>query len=502
MYDYNLKSRNRFEVKIQSNIQRKIQIMQLISNEKRWYTFEEISLVINTSSRTIGKDLSYIKELIPENWEIQIQKGYGVQLLMPANASIEDFNCLFFRKSLTFKVLSALMEQGEAKVASLAEELYIQPYVVTKVLKKVERDIAHYNLRLQRNPLKIIGEEWQIILMFSELYSSAYSSLEWPFQTEKADIFQLIEEIEDSMDIVLCLNSRRFLSYFLAILLIRKQQNYEIRSINSFFYLNDRTPYYNKISICLNKFGQMYGMHFSDSEKIMLTIAFKCSNYIYKHPRKEKDTDIQIFKEHKVPIYNIVRDFIEMLHYKLGDNFIRDDKFIYELIVHFRKNIYRLALYPYIGNDEVNVIQYKKKKYFKTFLQVKEVYNKWIKKHKIASFVPETEIVNIVMFIEAARICNSIKPKKAIIVTKEGEGWKKYIVATLKNKFGNKIEFPDIYSPNLFRELDLEDKYDIDFIITTIPIKINSPPVIQIHPFVSDRDLHNIEYYIDRSLNK
>ncbi|PED41067.1 hypothetical protein [Bacillus cereus] len=102
------------------------------------------------------------------------------------------------------------------------------------------------------------------------------------------------------------------------------------------------------------------------------------------------------------------------------------------------------------------------------------------------------------MYIEAARICSNIKPKKAIVFTKEGEGWKKYILATLKKRFGNKIEFPAIDLPNMFRELDLERKYDIDFIISTILLNNNFPPVTQIQPSVPERDLYNIEYYINK----
>ncbi|PEX87259.1 BglG family transcription antiterminator [Bacillus cereus] len=491
-------SENGFEIKIQSEIQRKIKIMQLISIEKRWYTVEEISQTINISAKTISKDLACIKDIIPHDWEIKIKKGYGVKLSMPINASVKKVISAFFRESLTFQVLKELMEKSGTTVTAIAENLHIQPYVVTKVLKKVEKDMAQYGLKLKRKPLEIIGEEWKVVFMLTKLYSRAYLSSEWPFQYNQEIIFRFIEKIENSMDVVLYLGSRRILSYYIAILLIRKQQGYEIQWVNNFSKLNMDTPYFQKISTCLDRMGEDVGIHFSVPEKIILTIVYKCLDYIDKNPNKRREYDIQIFHERKVPVYNLIREFIEMLTNRLGYQFIKNEEFIYSLILHLRKRIYILRFYPYLKRPEITTIQYMKKKHLKTFLQVKNIYNEWIRKHEIAHFVPDHEIVKIVMYIEAARICNNITPKKTVLITNEGDGWKNYISAIIKDKFGDKIAFPTIISSNLARECELETEHDIDFIISTIPLRVSVHPVILIQPVVTERDLQNIEFYINK----
>ncbi|HDR4766487.1 TPA: transcription antiterminator [Bacillus thuringiensis] len=497
MYDSYIEDLAGFRIELQSEIKRRINLMKLISTEKRWYTFDEISTFINTSSKTISRDLSFIQDLLPRGWRINVRKGYGVQLILPMHAMIEEIICIFFRESLTFNILDRLMKNSETTIKKLTEELHIQPSAISKALKKIEKDLAYYDLKLQRKPIKVIGDEWKIIFMFTSLYTKAYVNLEWPFQYKQDLIFTYIKEIENALGVVLYLSGRYKLSYFVAIMLMRKQQGFEIQWVDDFLQLNVDTPYFKKISMYLEEIQSKENITFSIPEKIILTMMFKCLNFIYRFPKKEKENDIRIFHNQKIPIYNILRDFIELLYARLEENFIKEDEFAYSMITHFRKNIYRLHFYNYVERSEKYTTKFIKETYFKTFTQVKDIYIKWIKKHQIAIHVPDDEIVNIVVYIESQRMKQQIKSKKAIIVTKEGDCWRDYISAQVKRKFGNKIEFPDLISINIANGLKLEENYDIDFILSTTPLKQQKHPVIMIQPIITERDIYNIKKYID-----
>lgn len=498
MWNYEVEIKDPFEVQIQSDIKRKIKLVKFILRENRWYTLEEISTAINVSTKTIGKDLKNIKELMPHTWSIHIQKGMGVKLLIPVNESVNEIISILFRSSLTFQVLNKLLKQGETTVANLAEELHIQPYMVTKVLKKVEKDLALYDLKLHRKPVKIIGQEFKIITMFSHLYFKAYVNTEWPFQFKQNEILKLIDNIENTTNTVLFLSSRRIYLYYIAIFIIRKKQNYNIQKIEDIFYLNEGTRHLNNISIHLDAFGKKCGIHFSKAEKIQLTTVFKCLNYIYDYQDEKRELEVQLFEYRKIPIYNLVSDFIDELYDSFRYQFIKDDAFICSMIVHFRKRIYSLFFGPYIKRFEQSSLKEMKKKYSKTYLKVKEIYTKWLKKHTITNFISEEEILSIVIYIEAARINNNLTSKKILVVTKEGDYWTKYIQAILKEQFGDKIDFPYVVSKNLSKGLDrLEPDYDVDIILSTIPLQVKSHPIIQISPCISERDLHNIKFYLE-----
>ncbi|PFJ18210.1 capsule biosynthesis protein [Bacillus cereus] len=482
----------------ESDIKRKIHILELISAEKRWYTYTEISQAINASNKTIKKDLAYIQEFLPRTWSIMIKKGYGVQIEMPFYTSIQEMISLFFRESLTFKILDSIFRNEESTVHSLAENLYIQPNKIVNILKKIEKEISQFGLEIKKNPVRIVGAEAKIIYMFAKLYSSTYLNDEWPFQQRKEIINKCITEIEKYLNIILTVDSKHQFSYFIAILLIRKKQGYKIKLANPFSKFNINTPLYNKVSLFVENVKNDFSTSFSIYEKIMITIIIKSLDYRFKYPLKEKNQEIQLFQQQEISIYKIVKDFISMLDETLKSTFIKDEEFIYSLILHFRKTLYLLHIYSYVKPKEEAIHKHIEDRYTKTFHQVREVYKKWIKKHQIASYVPNKEIVNIVLQIEATRIKNDITPKKVIIITKEGECWKSYISAVLKEKFGEKLEFISISSSENIRENELAEGYSIDFVISTIPLNLKSNPVIQIQPIITERDLSNIRYYINQ----
>ncbi|MCU5669019.1 helix-turn-helix domain-containing protein [Bacillus cereus] len=488
----------KFEIKIQSEIKHKISILKLISSEKRWYTFEELAKLIRVSNKTISKCLHNIKDFIPKGWEIQIKKGYGIKLVMPINTSVTEVTCEFFRESLTFQILIILLNNKTTTIFEIVDKLYIQPYMVTRALKKIEKDIAAFGLRIQRKPLKIIGEEWKILNMFTELYSKAYLSSDWPFEFNQKRVLFVIRKLEKYAGVLLSLSSRRKFSYFIAILLIRKQEGHTIHLTSNFLNLNIDTPLYEKLSTLLEEVKASDNIAFSTSEKNLLTAVFKCLNYTFKCPLMEKDKDLKIFHEERVPFYNLIRDFISILDNKLGTQFIKDDDFIYSLIMYFRQKIYLLRAYPHINISDVTHFEPIKEKHLKTFLQVKDVYIKWIQKHKINDCVPNNEILNIVVQVEASRVSANINPKKVIIITKDGYHWERYITSILKEHFGNKIKFISINQADIIGEYDIKKNHNIDFIISTLPVRVNQNLVIQIHPTITKRDLANIDNYINQ----
>ncbi|WP_242476493.1 hypothetical protein [Bacillus cereus] len=207
---------------------------------------------------------------------------------------------------------------------------------------------------------------------------------------------------------------------------------------------------------------------------------------------------MQIFHQQEIQVYRIVKDFIHMLDERFGSSFIEDEEFIYTLILHFRKTLYFLPIYSYIQPKEETVHTYIQQKYNQTFLQVKEVYHIWVQNHQIADYVPNKEIVNIVLQIEPSRIQNKNTSKKVLIITKERDCWKNYMIAVLKEKFGGKIKFISFSSAEQIRENELAEVQCIDFVISTLPLHLKSNPVIQIQPILTERDFSNIQYYVNQ----
>ncbi|WP_410993531.1 BglG family transcription antiterminator [Bacillus cereus] len=483
-----------FEVELPLDIKRKISMLKFISTEKRWYTFEEISQHINISTKTISKDLLMITDILPSTWEIKVQKGYGVQLIMPINASIEEIITCFFRTSIKFKILDILFHCENATVACIADKLYVQSYVVTKSLKRIEKDLSHYNLKLQRKPLRIVGTEWEVLLMYTEFYLKASLYSEWPFSCEQSSILKFIENAESYMGRHFYISSKRFASYYLSTLLTRKQQGYSNEWKDLFSSL--QTSNFYIISKQLETLEQTFSISFSEADKMIVTILFNSLNYTYIDADKIKKQDMTTLRTGKVAIFTLVKKFIDRLFHTLEDKFIKEEQFICMLIEHFRKRIYLLHVHSHIKHIETVDIQYIKRKYLKTFLQVKKVYYDWIQEYEIATYVPDEEIIDIVLYIESYRIISNTTAKRIIIICKEGEAWKQYISALLKGEFGNKIELVTKNVQNILKEHPNPTE-NIDFIISTIPLELQHSPVILIQSIITERDLQNIRNFIN-----
>lgn len=120
--------------------------------------------------------------------------------------SISEIISKFFKRSLTFLTFQQLLEHDFNTIASLADKLYIPLSSMNKVLGKVEARLEKFGLSLTKRPLRIVGDEVHILLMFSDLYLEAFVGKEWPFTEYSKDRFDsYISHIEEKLGITLLL---------------------------------------------------------------------------------------------------------------------------------------------------------------------------------------------------------------------------------------------------------------------------------------------------------
>ncbi|MCR8979883.1 BglG family transcription antiterminator [Brevibacillus laterosporus] len=473
---------------------RQIQIMKLLGGENRWFTVKELSEKIGCSYKTVAKEISIMKDFLPSGWEICSVKGKGVQLFLPDSSSINEVISLFVRDSFTFQVFQQLLEGNSKTVSQLAENLFIQGPSLQNVLRSVGKHLKTYKLQLQRNPLQIVGNELQIIMMFFELYTSSYTNKEWPFVEYEELCLQYLDEVEEALGITFDVCDRHKLSYYIAILLIRKKQGYQINLGNQFSHYNIGTPYYHTISTILDQLTSDYNISLTPEDKVVITIVIKASKHAYKDIDKVKKEALQYFQEGKIQVFIYMKDFIHMLENRIKKSLIHDEEFVFTLIDYFKRTIYTLKYFSTIKVREKNITKYINEKHRETFLLVKEVYNEWAKKYGIADHIIDDEIANVTMQLEAT-ISFKSESKKALIISGEGTSWKRYMEAILRERFGEKLQVSDQYLYDITEEQI--KTLDIDIIITTIPIDIQSIPVIRVQSILSQRNLHTLQQFIN-----
>ncbi|AIG26674.1 BglG family transcription antiterminator [Brevibacillus laterosporus] len=481
---------------LEKGILRCIQLAKLITSENRWFTISELVQKLGGSNQTIRKDISFINEVLPPSWELTCQKGRGIQLIKPSSSSNNELFCLLYRRSVAFEIFDELLQGDVKTVCHLTEKLFLQPRSVYTHLKKIQKHIQLYGLHLEKKPLRIVGNESQIILMFYDLYLQAYSDHEWPFtEINQEAILRYIHRFEELAGINFHQSSRRKLSFFLTIFFKRKQQGYvvELEPCKIDTYVH--TSIYQKMSVISEKVRDELNISLTIDDIVLITIAINASRYTFKDINLAKQTFLHYFKEGKIAIYQYAKEFISMLEQETGQRLTENEEFIFDICNYLRRIPYRFQRLSMIKRPEKITTKYIKEKYANTYEQVKIAFDTFVQKYGLASNAYEEEIAKVTLRIEASNMLAATAHKKAMLVIAEGESWKAYIRAALIQRFGGKLHCVQ-KDMNDFTKDELLSM-GIDLIITTTPLEIEGISTICINPIISQSDIENIRDFID-----
>ncbi|HHQ2480322.1 TPA: BglG family transcription antiterminator [Bacillus cereus] len=474
-------------------IQRQKQLLHILSEDNKWFTLSEISNELNCSIKTVRKDILVIKDFLPLNWEIEIKKGKGLKMLMPTYAATTELDSLFFKSTIIFKILNKFLKNNTHTVSALAASLYIQESTIYPILKTIDNYLQDFKLSLKRKPLHIEGDELQIIFMFYDLYINAYNEDEWPFPEQLSKTLVLyLEHISESLGIIFSNTSAKRLSFFIAILLTRKQQGniacLEENLLNNIV----ETPFYQKIASIEENH---YNLCFTVEEKAIITVAINCSKYIYRDFEQVKHEVIQYFNGGNISVFNYVKEFINILEKKFGKRLSENEEFVFSIIEYFKHTAYKLKILSKIQLPEKETTKYIKRKHSQTFSKVREAYNEWITNYNICNSVSEEEITTVTTHVEATFMLSKPKSKKVLLIIDEGISWGRYIKGILNVHFGNILQFIDYYKKPVNEKFIKEQ--GIDLIITTVALSYNYIPVIHISITPTNRELNDIKKFLN-----
>ncbi|MGE7885512.1 BglG family transcription antiterminator [Bacillus sp. NPDC094077] len=476
---------------MERDITRQIGILKILSEENRWFTILELEHKLGYSSKTIRKDISIINDSLSPNSTICSIKGQGIKLFLAPDQSITEIISKFFKRSLTFLTFQQLLEHDFNTIASLADKLYIPLSSMNKVLVKVEARLEKFGLSLTKRPLRIVGDEVHILLMFSDLYLEAFVGEEWPFTEYSKDRFDsYISYIEEKLGITLFISDRRKLIFFMAIFLKRKKQGYNFNlnkkiiecNVASLYYIkafetNETIPYKNEILQTIE-------------EKVLFIIALKVSRYKINNQEKSKKEELMHYKEGKIRSYLPIAHFIQLLEQEVGIKLKDDDEFIYGMIDYCRRFFYKLLLKSNLKRPKKCTTTYIKEKHNTTFCLVEKAFSQW-GKTLCLNDIPEEEIAKITMRIIAKQVEDHLEHKRALLITDQGLSWKSYMKSVLMRQFGKKLKIEDeVYGADFEESIQ---HMDIDFIVTTVPLSIEKIPLICVSTILQERDLKEIE---------
>ncbi|TJZ99916.1 HTH domain-containing protein [Bacillus thuringiensis] len=477
-------------------LKRQYKLLKLISSEKKCFSTKEIALHLNCSIKTVQRDISQIKNYLPEGWSIQLVKNKGIYLVKPLNSSINTIKTIYLKHSLLFQTLNILLYKKIKTVDQLSDKLYVQNTKMRSILIDVEHYLKRYELTLKKRPLRIEGNETNIILMYYELYLKSYNSHEWPFNTFQQSIFnQLLLNIENILNIKFYKESIRKLSIFIGLYLIRKNHRFNITLEEKITKEIEQSFIYTKIKpIIINTF-KTCNVKICNEDIIIIIIAINHAEYYCEKKETMKKNYLSFILEENKTLHIHLRELIYSLEKTFKMQLSCDDKFIFSIICTVKPHVYKSKTFIEKTFIKPTTI-YIKNNHPKTFNTLNQTITQWLKNLNIEHHVSENAIADLTMHIEAINMQRRKDRKKIILFLDSGESWERYLTAFFNSYFKRKLDYLSISKESLLNTYSNCKNISCIITDTLITTPINSVPVIFISTVPTKRDLEELSKII------
>lgn len=149
-------------------VHRQILLIEKIAKARYAITLEEISDSLNTSLRTLKRDLKEIASM-EENLII---RHSAAKVEITDNELVSFVLAEFAEKSPLFIIIKSIFEGKYLSVDEWSDELYISTSTLYRHLNHLKEILASFNLKLQFSPVSLEGREVEIRYFFHYFFYS------------------------------------------------------------------------------------------------------------------------------------------------------------------------------------------------------------------------------------------------------------------------------------------------------------------------------------------
>ncbi|MDF2505667.1 transcription antiterminator [Clostridium sp.] len=488
----------------------------------------DIADKLKVTDRTVRYDLIKIDDFLIKNGFLKLKRKAGVGIwieLEPKKINklkhilnnVDTYDYVMTEQERIKYVIFILLGTDKFRtIDSLAEELFVSRGTIIKDVNHVEKWLENNKIQLlsiKAHGLKVKAEEKDIRKAVIRLFEDDPKEVELLRFINKNSIDEdgirksINEKLLKNIDLVFikqCIvaaenqlnetfsdESFNALLIHVAIAILRIRQGKDI-NIDKFELLSLKNKEeYSVAAAMARMLESKFKVIVPEDEIGYITIHLLAGNVI-KLKELDKDNWIKI----RVMAFKLIENFQRDANIKLDE----DEQLFNGLLQHLKPMIYRIKHNIILQNPLIDEI---KQSFENTFYLAKKNVE-FIEKEQ-SKKISEDEIGYITMHFQTAmdKINKDKCTKSILIVCVTGLGTAKFIENRIQNIFDVKV-INTISS----RELDIYiDEYEkkeinIDYIISSIPIKKEGFNVIQVDPFLSDKDIVDLSKYLSINKNK
>ncbi|MFS0855673.1 helix-turn-helix domain-containing protein [Paenibacillus taichungensis] len=463
------------------------QLLTLLDTEHRWFTLAEVEKSLGISDKTIRKMVEEISKQLPPTVTIEVSRGKGIVLRRDGRSeTMSEVISSMFRQTIFYRLMNVLfMNVDRLSVEELAGVMFMSTSSLKKLIVQLNNnDLKAYKLRITYSTPMIKGNEMNIRYFYWKLYCDAYEFTGWPFaNVDFAYINQLITNTENEKNIVYFINSKRRLSFLLAIVVGRVAQGKFVK-IDESGYPWGKGMFYMPVKTLVKSLEEKFSINFPNSEICFIQSQVSLSQYHYYEgseitPMKE----VELHKDKEE--YQMGNLLLKLLA-NVYPNLETEERFLLEIYAFFDKLLIDNAIPEWMMISQSNLTAYVQKECQQLYQELQTCMQTWSKAYP-AVLYNNFHLTKLTLIVRSNL---RYKRKRAFLVIGEEFSIRHYIADLIKKEIGDQL----IINTSIMKGLsdEMMQQHQIDFVISNIPVTLQTVPVVIISTIPSKRDLDNI----------
>lgn len=501
---------------------RQKKLLKILINEEDYISVDQLMDQLAVSKRTVHNDLCKVEDFLSDyHIELKRKSKHGVKI----EASVSKKESLLYyldihkeetdilsTKIRRMKIYSRLLSNNEGtSLNKLADEFMVSKTSIVSDLDIIEKQVQKFNLSLikDRKGTRIEGNEIDIRHALSQLASdfvqlefeedqiepkvsrldlSTYYRLKNLFNIDAIEkIEKIISEAEQRLGYVI--NDLSYVNLITHLLILIKRVDNDTlytketaKQIYQAEVIDKTMAIANYIAVAIAQDIDEY-IELPEGEVQYIHQYLVCSGIQSDFMHLNIENHLLDIKEEHIELVNQLIEFVSVaIHCPLQE----DKELKISLMTHIVPLLQRIKYHVKLDNPLINEIKVQYSAMFSIItLAVEMIDNQTL--HNLS----QDEIGFLTIHFQAA-VERSMQQKNVIIVCPEGIGFSRLIAHRIE-RFISSIVIKDIVSLNQLQQIDLKE---IDFVISTVPIKECAKPVVLVSSFLSEMDIRGINNFL------
>lgn len=499
---------------------RQKKLLKILINEEDYISVDQLMDQLAVSKRTVHNDLCKVEDFLSDyHIELKRKSKHGVKIEVSVSKKESLLYYLDIHKEETdilstkirrMKIYSRLLSNNEGtSLNKLADEFMVSKTSIVSDLDIIEKQVQKFNLSLikDRKGTRIEGNEIDIRHALSQLASdfvqlefeedqiepkvsrldlSTYYRLKNLFNIDAIEkIEKIISEAEQRLGYVI--NDLSYVNLITHLLILIKRVDNDTlytketaKQIYQAEVIDKTMAIANYIAVAI---AQEFDIELPEGEVQYIHQYLVCSGIQSDFMHLNIENHLLDIKEEHIELVNQLIEFVSVaIHCPLQE----DKELKISLMTHIVPLLQRIKYHVKLDNPLINEIKVQYSAMFSIItLAVEMIDNQTL--HNLS----QDEIGFLTIHFQAA-VERSMQQKNVIIVCPEGIGFSRLIAHRIE-RFISSIVIKDIVSLNQLQQIDLKE---IDFVISTVPIKECAKPVVLVSSFLSEMDIRGINNFL------